>query len=78
MAQQATSLESALWMALRSLEEKAALTEEMGRQAMEKGHRMSAASFEQQTKEAHQAALLVRDLLARMAVGAVDLGSSGG
>ena len=56
----------------------AALTREMGRQATEKGHRLSAATFEQQTKEAQQAALLVRDLLARAAAGTVDLGSSRG
>jgi two-component system, chemotaxis family, protein-glutamate methylesterase/glutaminase len=74
IAQQSTALESALWMALRSLEEKAALTHEMGRRAVEKGHRLSAASFEQQTREAHHAALLVRDLLARAAAGTVDLG----
>ena len=66
-AQQASALESALWMALRSLEERAALTRDMSDRAHERGHRMTASGFKEESEEALAAALLVRDLITDMA-----------
>jgi two-component system chemotaxis response regulator CheB len=64
-AEQASALESALWMALRGLEERAALSSRMGERAEQRGHRITAASFRQRQEEAQEAALLLRELLAR-------------
>ena len=65
-AQQSTALESALWMAMRSLEERAALTDDMASRAMERGHSMTAQGFQRERDEARSAALLVRDLIEDM------------
>ena len=62
-AEQAHALEGALWMALRGLEERAALSLRMGRSAEQRGHRISARSFQQRHDEAHQAATVLRQLL---------------
>ncbi|MGY1617076.1 chemotaxis protein CheB [Geodermatophilus sp. SYSU D00691] len=62
-AEQAQALESALWMALRGLEERAALSLRMGQQADERGHRLSARTFRERHDEAQQAAALVRRML---------------
>lgn len=73
VAQQATAMESALWMALRSLEERAALTRDMSSRAADRGHVMSAESFAAERQEALEAARLVRELIGRVASGSVDL-----
>jgi two-component system chemotaxis response regulator CheB len=63
LAQQSESLESALWMALRSLEEKAALSRDLGRRAELEDRGLSAARFTGLADEATNAARLIRDLL---------------
>jgi two-component system, chemotaxis family, protein-glutamate methylesterase/glutaminase len=63
LARQSESLESALWIALRSLEERAALARRLAAPARGRGHTISAARFEEQATEAQQAARVVRDLL---------------
>ncbi len=73
VAQQRTALESALWMALRTLEERAALTGELSQRALAAGRGLSGQSFEEQSREAIRAAALVRELLLRAASGGVDL-----
>jgi two-component system chemotaxis response regulator CheB len=65
VAQQASSVETALWVALRALEEKADLTGELGRQAATRGHRLTAEQFARQSQEARRSAALVRDLISR-------------
>lgn len=75
VAEQAASMESALWMALRTLEERAALTGDMSRRASDRGHTQTADAFERQHEEALNAANLIRELLGRAAAGAVNLGS---
>ena len=70
LARQSVALESALWMALRSLEEKAALSSQMGTRAAERGAPQSAARFSSGAQEATHAAELVRQLI-------VQIGSEG-
>ena len=62
-AQQTDGLESALWMALRSLEEKASLSRELARRSRASGHRLSGDSFDRSADEALEAATMVRDLI---------------
>jgi two-component system chemotaxis response regulator CheB len=63
LAQQSMALEGALWMALRGLEEKAALTQDLGDRAVAAGHRLSATRFHATAAEALGAAELVRQLI---------------
>jgi two-component system chemotaxis response regulator CheB len=66
IARQTVSLESALWMALRSLEEKAALSHDLGERALAQGHDLSARRFHEGEQEALGAAELVRELVTGM------------
>jgi two-component system chemotaxis response regulator CheB len=63
LARQTLAMESALWMALRSLEERAALNTELGRRASQLGHDRTAARFGDTASEALGAAELVRQLI---------------
>jgi two-component system chemotaxis response regulator CheB len=64
-AQQTSAVEGALWMALRTLEEKAELSRAMAARATAAGHDLTGLAFGERAEDAHQAALLVRDLLER-------------
>ena len=55
-------------MALRSLEEKAALSDRMAKGARERGHRVSARSFAAQADEARVYAAVIRDVIMRSGV----------
>ena len=63
MAVQSEALESALWAALRGLEENAALTQRIA--ARTRTHRLDLAAdkLEQQAKKAKEQAALIRDVL---------------
>jgi two-component system chemotaxis response regulator CheB len=63
LTQQSEALEAALWVALRSLEERAALARRLYEPARRRGHSITATRFEEQAAEAAQAARLVRELL---------------
>ena len=63
VARKTVDLEGALWIALRSLEEKAALNAELGERASGQGHDRTAARFEENVQEAIGAAELVRRLI---------------
>ena len=63
LIQQSEALEAALWVALRSLEERAALARRLAEPARRRGHSITATRFEEQAAEGQQAARLVRDLL---------------
>lgn len=63
LAEQAQQLDDALWMALRSLEEKAALSKELAARACSHGNPLTEGRFETQATEATQAAKLVRAML---------------
>jgi two-component system, chemotaxis family, protein-glutamate methylesterase/glutaminase len=69
VAQQASALEGALWMALRSLEEKAELTGDLARRAAAAGRRLSGETFRQESQDAYHAAALVRKVIDEIAEG---------
>ena len=54
-------------MALRTLEEKAELARAMAGRAVAAGHDLTGRAFEERADDAHRAAVLVRDLLERVA-----------
>jgi two-component system chemotaxis response regulator CheB len=70
-ARQSSDLESALWMALRSLEEKAALSRQLGGRALDRGHDLASSRFDLDAEEAMRAAELLRELIGRIAEGKV-------
>jgi len=77
-AEQSEALEGALWMALRGLEERAALSLRMEERAAKRGHAHSADAFRQRHDEAQEAALLIRGLLQRGDLDAGGMPSSVG
>jgi len=66
--EQGLAFESALWMAMRSLEEKAALGRQMAETARSKGIPLSAERFQMMGEEAAGAARLIHELLGRVDV----------
>jgi two-component system chemotaxis response regulator CheB len=78
VASQSEALENALWVALRTLEERAALTVELSRRAEERGHRLSSSQFEKQSEEALSSARLLRELIARIGETAAGFPMAGG
>jgi two-component system chemotaxis response regulator CheB len=70
VARQTIELEGALWMALRSLEEKAALNKDLARRARERGNDLTAVRFDEAATEATHAAERVRIMV-------VDMGGPG-
>jgi two-component system chemotaxis response regulator CheB len=63
LARQSIAMESALWMALRALEEKATLNTELSTHADERGQHTSADRFRGKAAEAVRAAEMVRRLI---------------
>jgi two-component system chemotaxis response regulator CheB len=64
LAQQNDGIEAALWIALRSLEERASLSRRLATAAEARGHRITAHRFDEQASEAEHGAGLIRALLA--------------
>jgi two-component system chemotaxis response regulator CheB len=65
LAAQTEGLETALWMALRTLEEKVSLSRRLAARAEENGSRHSLARFTEQAEDAQRGADAIRDLLMR-------------
>jgi two-component system chemotaxis response regulator CheB len=63
LSEQREQLEAALWVALRSLEERASLARRLAEPARGRGHRITASRFAEQAEESDRAAELVRRLL---------------
>ena len=63
LAADAAALEGALWLGLRSLEEKATLAHSMSERAQQQGQALAAERFTEQASEAHTAAGLIRRML---------------
>jgi two-component system chemotaxis response regulator CheB len=78
MAEHGTAIEGALWMALRALEEKAALCADMSTRAGTSGAGISARRFGEQATEAKDAAEVLRSLLADGAGMNLDYEREGG
>jgi two-component system, chemotaxis family, protein-glutamate methylesterase/glutaminase len=73
-ASQAQGLETALWIALRSLEEKAALSRDLAARSRTGGHRLSVENFERNAEESLAAAAIVRGVIDRINTGFVPGG----
>ena len=76
--EQTQQLDSALWMALRALEEKATLARTMRDNAWTNGHALTAERFAEHADEAQRAATLVREMLERHVGFATDEAEAGG
>ena len=63
LAEQSQGLETALWTALRALEEKAALNSRMAGRAQERKQKFSAQNFAEQAQYAQEHARLIRQML---------------
>jgi len=63
LAAHSDTLEEALWVALRALEESAAMGKRLGERAQERGHLLTAARFAEQTDDARQRAAVIRKAL---------------
>jgi two-component system chemotaxis response regulator CheB len=71
-AQQSTSLETALWTALRALEESAALNRQMAERMRHRGAAHVTARFTENALQAEERARTIRDLLLRHRVDTAD------
>jgi two-component system chemotaxis response regulator CheB len=63
LAEQSGAVETALWSALRALEERAALAQNMCRRATQRGHDPVARKFADQARECEADARLIREVL---------------
>jgi two-component system chemotaxis response regulator CheB len=66
LEEQGAALESALWMALRSLEEKASLNRRMAESSRSRGHDTACGRFRLQAEDAENAGALIRDLIGQL------------
>jgi two-component system, chemotaxis family, protein-glutamate methylesterase/glutaminase len=62
-AEQAQALETALWSALRALEENMAMAQRMAARARKSNHHLSVACYEERARETEQHAALMRQML---------------
>ena len=63
LGEQTVQLDAALWIALRTLEEKAALAVQLAERALLRGSSLTASRFEEQATDAREAASRIRQLI---------------
>ena len=63
LSEQTDSVEAAMWAALRALEENVSLTGRLARRMRDRGHPITAARFEKQSREADERAEVIRRVL---------------
>lgn len=73
VGEQARELESALWMALRSLEERAALSMQLATRARDRGNGLTERQFESRFEETTNAASMVRRMLETLTVDETEI-----
>ncbi|MCC7206462.1 MAG: chemotaxis protein CheB [Anaerolineae bacterium] len=73
LAEQVESLEEALWVALRALEEQSELASRLAERALQHGHRHGRAHFLRQAQEAKERAAVIRRVLLHGKDSTVDL-----
>jgi len=66
LAQQSDALEEALWVALRALEERAALSARLAERGKEQGQTLTAARFDEEARDASIRAEVVRKVLLKI------------
>ncbi len=66
LAEQSEAVEDALWMALRALEERAALSSRMADRGHENGRTLTATRYEEEASDAKQRAGVIRDVLVNL------------
>ena len=66
VAQQDVTVETALWTAVRTLQEKAELAERLAARAAEDDRPVTADRFRESAREAHESARILKDLLSSM------------
>jgi len=66
VAQQDVTVETALWTAVRTLQEKAELAERLAQRAADEARPVTAERFHESAREAHGSARVLRDLLANL------------
>jgi len=67
LEEQSTAVEQALWLAIRSLDERARLTEGLAEAARQRGHQLSSAAFREAAQEAIQSVDAIRKVAAGLA-----------
>lgn len=77
VARQSDGIETALWTALRALEERASLCERVAGRLKERGLEHSAARFQQQAADSRQRAAVVRQVLVSEPITIDEIGSAG-
>jgi hypothetical protein len=66
LEEQTSTVERAMWLAVRSLDERRRLTEGLAEAARSRGHSISAAQFQAASEEASLAADVIREATNRM------------
>ncbi len=77
VAQHDITVETALWSAVRTLQEKAELSDRLASRAREDGRPVSANHFHEAAREAHRSAVVLRELLSSPGLGRYPAESAG-
>jgi two-component system chemotaxis response regulator CheB len=76
--EQSIAVDKAMWLGIRSLDERARLTSRLAGEAEERGHGISAARFRQAAEEAYRAADQIRTVVSGLGAAGSELGDPSG